>query len=51
MNFFISSDILVVTHALTAETVTGSPATVETEFSESKCSEEIVHENEEGEDE
>ena len=36
-NFFISSDILVLTHALTAETVTGSPTTVETEFTESKC--------------
>ena len=30
--FFISSDILVLTHALTAETVTGSPAMAETEF-------------------
>ena len=31
-SFFISSDILVLTHALTAEAVTGSPAMVETEF-------------------
>ena len=36
-NFFLSSDILALTHALTAETVTGSPTTVETEFTESKC--------------
>ena len=50
-NFFISSDILVLTHALTAEAVTGSPAMVETEFTEIKCSEEIVNEKEEGEDE
>ena len=49
--FFISSDILVLTHALTAETVTGSPAMVETEFTESKSSEEIVDKKVEGEDE
>ena len=30
-NIFMSSDILVLTHALTAETVTRSPATVETQ--------------------
>ena len=50
-SFFISSDILVLTHALTAEAVTGGPAMVETEFTESKCSEEIVDEKVEGEDE
>ena len=50
-NFFVSSNIPVLTHALTAETVTGSPATVETECTESKCSEEIVDEKEEGEGE
>ena len=49
--FFISSDILVLTHALTAETVTGSPAMVETEFTESKSLEEIVDKKVEGEDE
>ena len=49
-NFFISSGILVLAHALTAEIVTGSPATVEPEFTESKCSEEIADEKEEGED-
>ena len=49
--FFISSDILVLTHALTAETVTGSPAMVETEFTESKSSEEIVDKILEREDE
>ena len=49
--FFISSDILVLTHALTAETVTGSPAMVETEFTESKSSEEIVDKKLEREDE
>ena len=42
--------MLVLAHALTAETITGSPATVETEFTESKCSEEIVGEIKEGED-
>ena len=47
--FFISSDIIVLTQALTAETVTGT-ATVKTEFTESKCSGEIVDEKEEGED-
>ena len=31
-NFFISSDILVLTHALTAETVTENHAVVETDF-------------------
>ena len=36
---------------LTAEAVTGSPAMVETEFTESKCSEEIVDEKVKGEDE
>ena len=50
-NFFISSDILVITHALTAEAVTGSPAAVGTEFTESKCSEEIVGEKNKGEGE
>ena len=50
-NFFISSDILVLTDALTAETVAGSPAMVETVFTESNCSEEIVDEKVEGEDE
>ena len=50
-NFFISSDILVLTHALTAETVTGNPKMVETEFTESKRFEEILDEKEEGEDE
>ena len=49
-NFFISSDILVLTHTLT-DTVTGSPTMVETEFTESKCSEQIVDEKEEGENE
>ena len=49
-NFFISSDILVLRHALTAEAVTGGPAMVETEFTESKCSEEIVDEKVEEED-
>ena len=49
--FFISSDILVLTHALTAETVTGSPVMVETEFTESKPVEEIVDKKVEGEDE
>ena len=51
--FFLANTfiILVLTHALPAGTVTGSPATVETEFIESKCSEEIVDEKEEGEDE
>ena len=49
--FFISSDILVLTHALTAETVTGSPAMVETEFTESKSLEEIVDKKVEREDE
>ena len=49
--FFISSDMLVLTHALTAETVTGSPAMVETEFTESKSLEEIVDKKVEGEDE
>ena len=39
------------THELTAETVTWSPAMVETEFTESKCSAEIVDEEVEGEDE
>ena len=48
--FFISSDILVLTHALTAETVRGSPAMVETEFTESKSQEEIVDKKVEGED-
>ena len=33
--FFISSDILVLTHALTAETVTRSPAMVGVKFTES----------------
>ena len=37
-NFFISSDILVVTHTLTAETVTGTLATVEIELTGSKVS-------------
>ena len=50
-NFFISSDILIPTHALTAETLTGSPTTVGTDITESKCSEEIVDEKEKGEDE
>ena len=49
--FFISSHILVLTHALIAETVTGSPAMVETEFTESKSLEEIVDKKVEGEDE
>ena len=49
--FFISSDMLVLTHALIAETVTGSPAMVETEFTESKSLEEIVDKKVEGEDE
>ena len=49
--FFILSDMLVLTHALTAETVTENPAIVETEFTESKCSEEIVAEIMEEEDE
>ena len=40
-DFFVSSAILVLTHALTPEIVIGSRATVETEFIESKCSEEI----------
>ena len=50
-NFFILSDILVLTDALTAETVTGNPAMVETEFTEGKCSEETVDEKVEGEEE
>ena len=50
-NFFISSDILVQTTHILTETVTGTPAVVEAEFKESKCSEEIVDEKEEGEDE
>ena len=49
--FFISSDILVLTHALTTETVTGSLSMVETEFTESKPLEEIVDKKVEGEDE
>ena len=49
-NFLISSGILVLTHALTAEAVTGGPAMVETEFTESKCSEKIVDEKVEEED-
>ena len=49
--FFISSDILVLTHASTAETVTGSPAMVVTEFTESKPLEEIVGKKVEEEDE
>ena len=48
--FFISSDTLVLTHALTAERVTGSTAMVKTEFTESKPSEEIVDKKVEGED-
>ena len=40
-DFFVSSAILVLTHTLTSEIVIGSRATVETEFIESKCSEEI----------
>ena len=50
-NFLISSGILVRTHTITAETVTGSPATAETEFTERKCSEEIVDAKVEGKDE
>ena len=49
--FFISSDTPALTQGLTAETVTGSPAMVETEFTESKSSEEIVDKKVEGEDE
>ena len=41
-DFFVSSAILVLTHALTPEIVIGSRVTVETEFIESKCSEETV---------
>ena len=40
-DFFVSSAILVLTHTLTPQIVIGSRATVETEFIESKCSEEI----------
>ena len=43
--------MLVLTHALTEETVTGSPAMVETEFTERKSFEEIVDKKVEGEDE
>ena len=50
-NFFISSDMLVLTHALTAETEIGSPAVVETEFTESKSLKETVDKKVEGEDE
>ena len=46
----MSSDILVLTHALTAETVRISLAMVETEFTESKSSEKIVDKKVEGED-
>ena len=49
--FFISSDILVLTQALAAETVTGSLEMVETEFTESKSFEEIGDKKVEGEDE
>ena len=49
-NFLISSDMLVLAHALTANTVTGGPAMVESEFTERKCSEKIVDEKVEGED-
>ena len=48
---FILSEILVQTQALTTEIVIGNPGTVETEFTESKCSEETVDEQVEGEDE
>ena len=41
---FILSEILVQTQALTTEIVIGNPGTVETEFTESKCSEETVDE-------
>ena len=50
-NFFISSGIIVLTHAFGAETVTGCPTTVETEFTESTYSEEIVDQKGKGEDE
>ena len=46
MSFFLVNNFLI-----SAETVTGSPATVETEFTESKCSEEIVDAKVEGKDE
>ena len=49
-NFLISSDMLVLAHALTANAVTGGPAMVESEFTERKCSEKIVDEKVEGED-
>ena len=49
--FFILSDILVLTHALSAETVTESSAMDEVAFTESKCSEEIADEIVEEEDE
>ena len=48
--FFIASDIVVPTPVLAVETVTGSLTTVGTEFIGSKCSEKIVGEKEEGED-
>ena len=51
VNKFFISDILVLTHALTAETVTGSPVMVQTEFTESNSLEEIVDKKGEGEDE
>ena len=49
-NFFILSDIIVLTHAVTAGTVKGSPATGKAYFTKNKCSEEIVDEKEEGGD-
>ena len=42
VNDFFVSEILVQTQALTTEIVIGSRVTVETEFIESKCSEETV---------
>ena len=50
-NFFILSDIIVLTHAVTAGTVKGSPATGKAYFTKNKYSEEIVDEKEEGGDE
>ena len=51
-NFFILSGILVLTHAgtVTAGTVTGSPANGKTDFTKNNCSEEIVDEKKEAED-
>ena len=47
----MSSDIIALTHALSAETVTGSPTTIGTQFTGSKYPEETIDEKEEGEDE